>query len=130
MFHMDSRHDIESEIISYEQDTGSDPTDVTLEYQQCLMECNHDSCSDSEDFQDTVPIAGPRLSSSRYGVRGSITMSSLLPSDAEQMLRVRLSMPQPIDITHTHSCCCQVHVRKPPLCHLVFLMNYVRNTQT
>ena len=105
IFHMESRHDIEADIISYEQDTESDPTDVSLEYQQCQMECNHDSCNGSDDFQDAVPIAEPRLSSSRYGVRGSIATSSLLPSDAEQMLRVCLSMPEPIDITHTESFC-------------------------
>ena len=71
------------------------------EYQQCQIECNHDGCSDSDDFQDTVPVADPRLSFSRYGARGSIAKSLLLPSDAEQMLRVRLSIPQPTDNTRT-----------------------------
>ena len=58
------------------------------------MECNHDSCRDSDDFKDTVPVADEHLSSSKFGARGSIEQSLLLPSDAEQMLRVRLSMPQ------------------------------------
>ena len=61
IFHMDSRHDIEPGIISYEQDTESYPTDVLLEYQQCQMQCNHYSCSDSDDVQDTVPVAEPTL---------------------------------------------------------------------
>ena len=103
IFHIDARHPIISEIISYEQATESYPTDVLLEYQQCQMECNHDLCSDSDDVQDTVPVADPRLSFSRCGARGSIAKSLLLPSDSEQMLRVCLSTPQPTDITRTHS---------------------------
>ena len=94
------------------------------------MECNHDGCSNSDDFQDTMPVADPRLSFSRYGARGRIAKSLLLPSDAEQMLRVRLSIPQPTDITRAHSFFYEVYARKPPLCHLVFLMNYARNIKT
>ena len=128
---LDSRHDSELEIILYEEDVENDLIDVLLEYQQCQMECNHEVCSDSDDFQDTVPVADPRLSSSRYGARGSIAMSLLLPSDAEQMLRVRLPISQSVDITHTLSFFVyQVYVRKPPLCHLVCLMNYVCYIQT
>ena len=39
-----------------------------------------------------VLIPGNYLASSQFGVRGCVQMSSLLPSDAEQMLRVRKSM--------------------------------------
>ena len=50
------------------------------------MECNQDFVVDAGDFQDTVPVADEHLSSSKYGARGSIDQSLLLPSDAEQML--------------------------------------------
>ena len=69
------------------------------------MECNHEDCSDSDDFEDTVPVVDPRLSFSRYGARGSIAKSLLLPSDAEQMLRALLSIhQQQTDITGTLFC--------------------------
>ena len=51
-------------------------------------------CCDNDHFKDTVPVADQYLSSSKYGARGSTEQSLLLPSDAEQMLRLRLSMPQ------------------------------------
>ena len=67
VFYMYSRHNIEHECISYDNATESYPTEVLLVYQQCQMECSHDSCSDSDDFQDTVPVADPRISYSKYG---------------------------------------------------------------
>ena len=68
-------------------------SDVLLEYQQCQMECAHDMSDESDYCEDIVPVADQRLSSSKYGSRGSVQQSALLPSDAEQMLRVRMSMP-------------------------------------
>ena len=57
------------------------------------MECKQDSVAEADDFQDTVPVADEHLSSSKFGALGSIEQSLLLPSDAEQMFRVRLSIP-------------------------------------
>ena len=48
-----------------------------------------------------MPVADTRVSISKFGARGSIAVSSLLPSDAEQMLRVHLSLRQPLDHTNT-----------------------------
>ena len=56
------------------------------------MECADDMSDESDYFQDTVFVADQRLSSRKYGARGNIQKSALLPSDAEQMLRVRVSM--------------------------------------
>ena len=44
--------------------------------------------ADVDDFQDTAPVADEYLSSSTFGARGNIAQSLLLPSDADQMLRV------------------------------------------
>ena len=94
VFYIDILLANDKEILSYENDTESFVSDVLLEYQQCQMECNHSACSDSDDFEDTVPVADTRVSISKFGARGSIAVSSLLPSDAEQLLRVRSSMAQ------------------------------------
>ena len=83
----------EKDIFSYEHDTESFVSGVLLQYQQCQMECNQDLFVDTNDVKDTMPVADEHLSSSKYGARGSIDQSLLLPSDAEQMLRVRLSLP-------------------------------------
>ena len=56
------------------------------------MECTHDYFSDNDCFEDIILVADKHLSSSKYGARGSARQSTLLPSDAEQMLRVRLPM--------------------------------------
>ena len=55
---------------------------------------SRDVSVDINNFKGTAPVADEHLSFSKYGARGSIDKSLLLPSDAEQMLRVRLSMPQ------------------------------------
>ena len=57
------------------------------------MQCAHDISDESDSFEDTVPVADQHLSHSKYGARGTPVQSALLPSDAEQMLRVRFSMP-------------------------------------
>ena len=82
----------DKDIISYGNDTVSFVSDVLFEYQQCRLECTHDSSSDKDSSEDTVPIPDKHLSSSEYGARGSVLQSALLPSDAEWMLRVRLPM--------------------------------------
>ena len=68
-------------------------SDGLLEYQQCQMECAHEIYDDSDSFEDTVPVADQTSSSSKYGAHGGVEQSALLPSDAAQMLRVRMSMP-------------------------------------
>ena len=50
------------------------------------MGCAHDISDESESFEDTVPVADQRLSSSKYGARGSVQQSALLPSDAVLLL--------------------------------------------
>ena len=50
-----------------------------------------------------MPVVDQHFSSSKYGARGSTEQSLLLPSDAEQMLRVCLSMPQSREHTLTRS---------------------------
>ena len=56
------------------------------------MECADDMSDESDSFQDAVPIPDHSLASSKFGVRGSAQKSPLLPSDAEQMLRVHKSV--------------------------------------
>ena len=53
---------------------------------------NNDYSSDNDSFEYGIHVVDKHLSSSRYGACGSALQSALLPSDAEQMLRVRLSM--------------------------------------
>ena len=67
-------------------------SETLLEYQQCQMECVDDMSDGSDYFQDTVPLPDHVSASSMFGVRGSVQKSSLSPSDAERMLRVRNSM--------------------------------------
>ena len=82
----------EKQIISYEQATESVVSDAVFEYQQCQTECKHDLFADVDDFQDTAPVADEYFSSSTFAARGNIAQSLLLPSDADQMLGVRMSM--------------------------------------
>ena len=56
------------------------------------MECIDSASEDCDLFQDTVPVHDVCLPSSKYCARGTLDNSSLLPSDAEQSLRVRKSM--------------------------------------
>ena len=78
--------------ISYRSGRGSALSETLFEYQQCQMECADDMSDGSDFFQDTAPLPDHALVSSNFGVRGSVQKSSLLPSDAEQMFRVRTSM--------------------------------------
>ena len=67
-------------------------SETLFEYQQCQMECADDMSDGSDSFQDTVPLPDHALASSNFWVRGRVQKSSLLPSDAEHMLRVCKSM--------------------------------------
>ena len=78
--------------IYYHSESKSVLSEALFEQQQCQMECVDDMSDGSDSFQDTVPIPDHSLISSQCGVRGSVQKSSLLPSDAEQLLRVRKSM--------------------------------------
>ena len=63
-----------------------------FEDQQCQMECAGDMSDERDSFQEAVPVDVERFPASTYGERGNLDKSALLPSDAEQMLRVRKSM--------------------------------------
>ena len=76
----------------YHSESESVLSEALFEYQQCQMECADDMSDGSDSVQETVPLPDHALASSTFGVRGSVQKSSLLPSDAEQMFRVRKSM--------------------------------------
>ena len=93
----------EKEIVSCEQASESVVSDAVFEDQQCQMKCKQDCFADVDNFQDAVPVAYEYVSSSTFGARGSIAQSVLLPSDADQMLRVRTSMSRSHQDIHTYS---------------------------
>ena len=78
--------------LSYHSGSESALSEALFEYQQCQRECADDMSDGSGCFQDIVSLPDHALASSTFGARGSVQKSSLLPSDAEQMLRVRKSM--------------------------------------
>ena len=81
----------EDDNVSYEIDHHL-ISDSIFEFQQCQMETVDPSLNDDDHFEDAIPVACLCTSSSKWGARGSFDASSLLPSDAEQLLRVRKPM--------------------------------------
>ena len=56
------------------------------------METVDPTLNEDDISEDTAPVAQLCTSSSKHGARGALDASSLLPTDAEQLLRVRKSM--------------------------------------
>ena len=69
------------------------------------METVDQTLNDDDTCEDTFSVADWCTSSSKYGGRGALVASSLLPSDAEQLLRVRKSMAYKTQSVVPHKCC-------------------------
>ena len=78
--------------MSYHSGSESALSETLFDDQQCQTECADDMSDGSDFVQDAVLLPDHVLVPSNFGMRGSVQKSSLLPSDAGQMLRVRNSM--------------------------------------